>query len=137
MPKPKHRSGVLAEVRNPLIFFALALLVIEGIFGIVVATSRMTSDQQFYSLLVMAGLFVLVVIIVAVITIRWPGNLYEAVEEQARRQEEVQARVRQVLEVMNDPVFARAIARAVAAETTKDREVEQSQQPGMDPQSGE
>ena len=137
MPEPKNKSGVLTEVRNPLIFFALALLVIEGIFGVVVATSRMTSDQQFYSLLVMAGLFVLVVIIVAVITIRWPRNLYEAVEEQARRQEETQARVRQVLEVMNDPVFARAIARAVAAETTKGREVERPQQPGTESQSEE
>ena len=97
----------------------------------------MTSDQQFYSLLVMAGLFVLVVIIVAIITIKWPGNLYEAVEEQARRQEEIQARVRQVLEAMNDPVFARAIAHAVAAETTKGREFERPQQAGTDPQSGE
>ena len=69
--------------------------------------------------------------------IRRPANLYEVVQEQARRQEETQARVRQVLEVMNDPVFARAIARAVAAETTKGREVERPQQPGTESQSEE
>lgn len=70
-------------------------------------------------------------------TIRRPANLYEAVQEQARRQQEIQARVHQVFEVMNDPVFARAIAQAIAAETTEGREAQQPQQPGTGSQSGE
>ena len=74
----------MGQVRNPLIFFALALLVIEGIMGTVVAMSEMTGQYQFYSLCLMAFLFLVVVIAVAVITIKWPKHLYEEVVEEFR-----------------------------------------------------
>ena len=76
-----ERSGILGRIRNPLVFFALALLVIEGIFGLVVSVSEMSPNQQFASLLLMMLLFVLVVGLVALVTIKWPANLYEQVAE--------------------------------------------------------
>lgn len=48
MPEEQNRSGMLAQVRNPLIFFALALLIIEGIIGLVVTNSQITAAHQFY-----------------------------------------------------------------------------------------
>jgi len=79
MPEEQNRSGMLAQVRNPLIFFALALLIIEGIIGLVVTNSQITAAHQFYSVCIMASLFLVVVLVVAAITIWWPSNLYEDV----------------------------------------------------------
>ncbi len=79
MPEEQNRTGVLAQVRNPLIFFALALLIIEGTIGLVVSQSQLTANQQFYSILLMAFLFLVVISVVAVITIWRPRNLYEEV----------------------------------------------------------
>jgi len=47
MSDKRNRGDILGQVRNPLIFFAPALLVIEGIIGIVVARSEMTGQYQF------------------------------------------------------------------------------------------
>jgi hypothetical protein len=77
MAKKSDRSDVLGQVRNPLIFVALALLLIEGIIGFVVASSNMTEPHTFYSVCIMAGLFVVVVGLVTWITIKWPRHLYE------------------------------------------------------------
>ena len=82
MSDKRTKGGILGQVRNPLIFFALALLVIEGIIGIVVARSEMTGEYEFYSVCLMAFLFLVVVIAVAVITIKWPRHLYEEVVEE-------------------------------------------------------
>jgi len=75
----KDRQGILSQIRNPLIFFALALLVIEGIIGGVVAMSKMTAGYQFCAVCIMAFLFLVVVIAVILITIKWPGHLYEEI----------------------------------------------------------
>lgn len=80
MPDEKtDRKGVLGQIRNPLVFFALALLLIEAIIGAVVAASKMTGDQQFYSVIIMAFLFFSVLGAVAIITIKWPTHLYEEI----------------------------------------------------------
>ena len=71
------RSGVLGRIRNPLIFYALALFLIEGIIGSVVATSCMTDQYKFLSICIMAFLFFVVVVAVTVITIKWPRHLYK------------------------------------------------------------
>jgi hypothetical protein len=80
----ESREGVLGTIRNPLVFFALALLIIEGIIGLVVAQSKMTGDQQFDCVMVMAGLFLAVVGSVVWITIKWPTHLYEGIARVAR-----------------------------------------------------
>ena len=56
----KEYKGILGQVTSPLIFFALALLVIEGIIGITVVKSKLDAIQQFYMILVMAFLFLAV-----------------------------------------------------------------------------
>ena len=53
----KEYKGILGQVTSPLIFFALALLVIEGIIGITVVKSQLDATQQFYMILVMAFYF--------------------------------------------------------------------------------
>ena len=74
---PKKSQGILGQVTTPLVFFALALLVIEGIIGITVVKSKLDAIQQFYMILVMAFLFLAVVGLVAWITVKYPLNLMD------------------------------------------------------------
>ena len=83
----KERKGILGQVTSPLIFFALALLVIEGIIGITVVKSKLDAIQQFYMILVMTFLFLAVVGLVAWITVKYPLNLMDKVDENLRRNE--------------------------------------------------
>lgn len=80
MPKGQSRTSLLKQVRNPLTFFALALLVIEGVIGTFAAIG-LREDQRFYALCLMAALFVIVVGLVAWITFWRPQNLYDDVAE--------------------------------------------------------
>ncbi len=82
MTEKKERGEVLGKIRNPLIFFALALLLIEGIIGMVITKSNLTETHTFYSVCIMALLFVIVVGVVALITIKWPRHLYEDIVEE-------------------------------------------------------
>ena len=82
----KEYKGILGQVTSPLIFFALALLVIEGIIGITVVKSKLDAIQQFYMILVMAFLFLAVVGLVAWITVKYPLNLMmDKVDENLKR----------------------------------------------------
>jgi len=83
----KEHKGILGQVTSPLIFFALALLVIEGIIGITVVKSKLDAIQQFYMILVMAFLFLAVVGLVAWITVKYPLNLMDKVDENLKRNE--------------------------------------------------
>ena len=84
----KEYKGILGQVTSPLIFFALALLVIEGIIGITVVKSKLDAIQQFYMILVMAFLFLAVVGLVAWITVKYPLNLMmDKVDENLKRNE--------------------------------------------------
>ena len=86
----KAYKGILGQVTSPLIFFALALLVIEGIIGITVVKSKLDAIQQFYLILVMAFLFLAVVGLVAWITVKYPLNLMDKVDENLKRNEEME-----------------------------------------------
>nr|VFK05337.1 MAG: hypothetical protein BECKH772B_GA0070898_105703 [Candidatus Kentron sp. H]VFK05961.1 MAG: hypothetical protein BECKH772A_GA0070896_106033 [Candidatus Kentron sp. H]VFK09037.1 MAG: hypothetical protein BECKH772C_GA0070978_105723 [Candidatus Kentron sp. H] len=45
------RKGILDQIRNPLGFFALALLIIEGsIFGVLAMECEMNAQYQFYTI---------------------------------------------------------------------------------------
>ena len=83
-------KGILGQVTSPLIFFALALLVIEGIIGITVVQSKLDAIQQFYMIFVMAFLFLAVVGLVAWITVKYPLNLMDKVDESIARNEEIE-----------------------------------------------
>ena len=82
MTKKNERTAILAQIRNPLIFFALALLLIEGIIGMVATKANMTEMHTFYSVCIMAVLFVVVVGVVTLITIKWPRHLYEDIVQE-------------------------------------------------------
>ena len=87
----KKYKGILGQVTSPLVFFALALLVIEGIIGITVVQSKLDAIQQFYMILVMAFLFLAVVGLVAWITVKYPLNLMDKVDESIARNEEIES----------------------------------------------
>ena len=73
-------TGVLEVVGNPLKFFALALLVVDGAIG-AIAGLALEGAAQLQAVWIMAGLFLVVVGIVAVITFWRPENLYEKVRD--------------------------------------------------------
>ncbi len=73
-------ARTIRAVRNPLAFFALALLVIEGVIG-TMATLRLEGREFLWALMIMAVLFVVIVGLVAIITFWRPGHLYEQVHE--------------------------------------------------------
>ncbi|MEW6096975.1 MAG: hypothetical protein AB1567_10720 [bacterium] len=77
MAKKDKKAEVLGQIRNPLVFFALALLLIEGIIGLVVTKANMRELYTFYCICIMAVLFLVVVCVVTLITIKWPRHLYE------------------------------------------------------------
>ena len=116
-----NRPSVLTAVRNPLIFFSLALLVIEGIIGLVVAKSQMTGGYQFASVCIMAMLFLFVVGIVAYITIRWPRHLYEQIAKELETS-------RRIEEFINSAAFRDAIEDVLMArvkpESLREQEVQ-------------
>ena len=76
----KSWASTLKAMRNPLGFFALALLVIESVIG-AIATLRLEDQYVLYALGIMALLFVLVVGLVASITFWRPTHLFEQVDE--------------------------------------------------------
>lgn len=69
------RSTVLAAVSSPLVFFALALLIVEASLTIVVAGSGLPEDQRFAGLVISAVLFLVVVCLTTLLAIRFPRNL--------------------------------------------------------------
>ena len=82
-------KGILGQVNTPLVFFSLALLVIEGIIGFTVVNSKLDATQQFDVILIMAGLFLAVVFVVAFITVKYPLNLMDKVDESLGRNQEM------------------------------------------------
>ncbi len=102
----KEYKGILGQVTSPLIFFSLALLVIEGIIGITVVKSKLDAIQQFYMILVMAFLFLSVVGLVAWITVKYPLNLMdkEDFDFPPQRIDEGNFLGRQVVAVCDDPI---------------------------------
>ena len=108
------RKGVLAQISNPLVFFGLALLIIEGIIGAVTGFSKMTGDQQFYCIIIMAVLFFIVVVIVAFITIKWPSHLYEQIAEQVKT-------TKQIKEFLESTAFKDIVEEIVDARIRKSR----------------
>lgn len=66
---PKRRATILGQVRNPLIFFSLVVLVIEGMITVAVTTSKMADPYKFAAICLMVFLVLVVVAAVTMITI--------------------------------------------------------------------
>jgi heme A synthase len=122
---PRSRKSTLGEIRNPLVFFGLALLVIEAIMGGVAATSNLGPTLVFAAICVMAGLFLVVVGAVAFITIKWPAHLYEEVRRDIKWS-------RQANELLKGKAFRDAV-KDVVSEAVK-RECLSSQSSDMEKQ---
>jgi heme A synthase len=87
---------------------ALALLVIEGVIGVVVATSHAGETTVRIAVFVIAGLFLVVVGAVTFITIRWPTHLYEEVRRDIKSS-------RQMNELLDGKAFRDAVKDVVSA----------------------
>ena len=81
MFKNQNLSEVLEQIKSPLIFFAFTLVIIQVCIGIVAGVADLESAHRLYMILIMAGLFMMVIIVIAVITIWRPENLYREVAE--------------------------------------------------------
>lgn len=76
-------ATILEKIKNPLVFYALSLLVTESLLYLSVTY---INDEQlkFYLVFLMAFLFIVVVGIVAYVTITIPEHLYEQVAEKIK-----------------------------------------------------
>jgi hypothetical protein len=74
-PAGKDYKAILGTIKNPLIFFALALLLIEAILTAVLYSGKLKADQTFIVVLIMCGAFFVVVVLVTLLTIFFPKNL--------------------------------------------------------------
>ena len=70
-----ERSTIIKSVNTPLGFFALSLLTGEVFLGIVLIYSDLGEIHKFYGMLLGAGMFLLVVLVVALFVWRFPKNL--------------------------------------------------------------
>lgn len=75
------RQGILREIKNPLVFYALALLIVEGALAAVLATGNLAEAHVFASTITMAALFFVVVAAVTVLTYVKPRHLMAEFEK--------------------------------------------------------
>jgi hypothetical protein len=80
----KRRADVLDTIKNPLIFYALALLIVESSLSIVLFSGKLQGNQNLWAVIIMAFLFVFVVLIVTFLTYYAPANLMAKLEGVAR-----------------------------------------------------
>ncbi len=77
MESQKFNVDFIKSVRNPLGFYAFAVLIIYASMTIVLTTTNLDSSQIFIAFILMAILFFLILVSVTLITILWPKHLYE------------------------------------------------------------
>jgi len=80
-----ERKGILGHISSPLVFFALALLVIESGIGAAAALAGLASSHFVYVVLIMAFLFLADIGAVTWMAIRWPQQLIAEHKEDLRR----------------------------------------------------
>ncbi len=69
------KSSIIKSINSSLGFFALSLLIVEGFLGIVLIYSGLDAKGKFLGMLIGAGLFVLVIIIVSLLVAFKPKNI--------------------------------------------------------------
>lgn len=77
MNNNEERSSIIQTVNNPLGFFALALLIVEGFLGIILVFAKNPNPEKmdFWGMIIGAILFLLVVIAVTILTWFKPDSL--------------------------------------------------------------
>ena len=80
------KAQILDAIKTPLSFFALALLIVEASLTVIVVSGRMGQDQTYWSVMIMACLFILVVFAVTVLTYRVPAHLMARLQNVARKE---------------------------------------------------
>lgn len=76
-----EKSSIIKAITNPLGFFALSLLVVEGFLGIVLVASNLEVWQKFWGMVIGAILFTLVGFGVWLIVWFNPENIVKAGED--------------------------------------------------------
>ena len=94
----KDRVRVLEQIRNPLVFSALALLIIESAIGLVINSLDIEARFKFYTICIMAFLFLVVFIAVMIITFTRPTHLYENIAKELEN-------AKHLTEFVNTPGF--------------------------------
>ena len=69
------RASLIKVITSPLGFFALSLLIVEGFLTISLIFSKITDIAKLVGMLIGAGLFVLVVLLVYNLVKKYPENL--------------------------------------------------------------
>ncbi len=114
-PSEQHWAKILEQVRTPLTFFGLALLVLMVTMGAVIAMSREMSGYQFAALCLMAVMFIAVIGVVAYLTIKWPANLLDKVELAQKTADSIERFLENpafrdvIIEVVNETVKPEAL----------------------------
>jgi hypothetical protein len=84
-PSLPGRQELLGTITTPLIFFALALLIVEASLAVVLVSGRLAESHIFFLVLVMAFLFLVVVLIVTFLTYKVPKHLMARLDEVVSR----------------------------------------------------
>lgn len=79
--KDNQRLNLVSAVKAPLGFFVLSLLIVEAMLGVVLVTSNLAEAHVWIGFQVMIGVFILVIIIVALMAVFFPTNLVYGKEE--------------------------------------------------------
>lgn len=106
MENKEGRRGIIGAIRNPLGFFSLALLIIEGAITAILFKAQLSEGHLFFMIILMAFLFLWVVVTVTIITVKIPENLYEQIAKQVKEQ-------RDLLEYLTGDSFKDAVDDAI------------------------
>ncbi len=75
MNNQKFRRGIIETIKSPLGFYVLALLIAEAFIALCVIFSNLEPEKKFIGLLIGIGIFLLIIIIVALFAWFKPHNL--------------------------------------------------------------
>ncbi len=85
----EKRWKVIEAVKNPLQFFALFVIVVEGVLALF-AGLGLPEDKRWSAFLVLVGVMVLALVIVVILVVFWPKNLMGELESELERSRAVQ-----------------------------------------------
>lgn len=100
------RIGVLGQIKSPLIFFVLALLIIEGILLAVLGLTEFSEALQFTLILLMFISFIAIVGSVTYLTIKYPTHLNDKLSKEL-------SELNDVKEFVESPAFKELIDQQV------------------------
>ncbi len=112
------RTGVLGQIRSPLIFFALALLIIEGILLAVLGLTSFNETLQFILILLMFTAFIAIIASVTYLTIKYPTHLNDKLTKEL-------SELNDVKEFVESPAFKELIDQQVVQILNKQGKVDE------------